>query len=117
MIIGIGIDLVEMDRLENQKLIERVLSKKELKAFESITNDIKKKEFVAGRFASKEALFKAFSKGDLKANYQDFSILNNEDGKPYVLSKWIDETMTCHLSITHTTTHAMAMAVLEKKEF
>lgn len=116
MIIGIGIDLVELDRIQDQKLIKRILSEHELSEYEAMTHDDRKKEFVAGRFAAKEALFKAFSKGDLSAKYKDFTILNNEDGKPNVHSKWLDESMKCHLSITHTNTHAMAMAVLEKKE-
>lgn len=116
MIQGIGIDLVELSRITSwteDKFIERILSDDEKMIYEGITSEDRKLTFIGGRFAAKEALFKAFSRGDKTANYKDFSILNDSNGKPYVISKHKTDQMTIHISITHTKDYAMAYVVIE----
>ncbi|RJX24598.1 MAG: holo-[acyl-carrier-protein] synthase [Acholeplasma sp.] len=116
MIQGIGIDLVELSRITSwtqDKFIERILSDDEKMIFDSITSEDRKLTFIGGRFAAKEALFKAFFEGDKTANYKDFSILNDLNGKPYVISKHQSDKMTIHISITHTKDYAMAYVVIE----
>jgi holo-[acyl-carrier protein] synthase len=117
MIIGIGIDLVDLKRISelmSDRFIDRILSKEEQKLYFNIAAENTKLSFVGGRFAAKEALFKAFSKGDGRANYIDFSILNDEFGAPYVISKHIEERHHVHISITHTDEYAMAYVMIEK---
>lgn len=116
MILGIGIDLVELDRIKNlmsDRFINRILSLEEQFIYKAITSDKVKLSFVGGRFAAKEAIFKAISKGDGTANYKDFSILNDENGKPYVSSKYIENKLI-HITITHTDRYAMSYCVIEE---
>jgi holo-[acyl-carrier protein] synthase len=117
MILGIGIDLVELKRiaeLMSDRFIERVLSESEQKLYHNIAAEQTKLSFVGGRFAAKEALFKAFSKGDGTANYIDFSVLNDEYGAPYVVSKHIESNHRVLISISHTDAYAMAYVMIEK---
>lgn len=116
MIKGIGIDLVELKRIaswKEDKFLDRILSDEERKVYETITHEQRKLTFIGGRFAAKEALFKAFSTGDKRANYKDFSILNDENEKPYVVSIHQAKDMMIHISITHTDDYAMAYVVIE----
>ena len=119
MIIGIGVDIVKLDRiakLVDDKFLARILSEAEMIRYQDINHNQTKISYLGGRFAAKEAIFKAFSKGDLNAKYIDFSILNDEQGKPYVISKFLDDNKTIHLSISHTDEHAIAYCILEKNE-
>jgi holo-[acyl-carrier protein] synthase len=117
MILGIGIDLVEVSRIKkllNDRFLNRILSKEELLIYESITDLNRKLTFVSGRFAAKEAIFKAISKGFGNTNYIDFSILNDENGKPYVKTNYFNPDEVIHISITHTNKLAIAYVMIEK---
>ena len=80
MIKGIGVDILSISRV-NFKIANKVLSEEELVIFNSITNERVKREYLAERFAVKEALFKA---DNSYFNYDQVSILNDEKGKPYL---------------------------------
>ena len=116
MIKGIGTDIVDLHRFKDkdERFIKRILSDKEYTFYETITNNQRKLTYLGGRFAAKEALFKAISKADGSTNYHDFSILNNEDGKPFLDSKpkYLNEVIV-HLSISHTDVFAIAYVILE----
>ncbi|HAX01957.1 MAG: holo-[acyl-carrier-protein] synthase [Tenericutes bacterium GWC2_34_14] len=117
MIIGIGIDLVELDRLKelmSDRFIDRILSPEEKKQYLNIAAENTKLSFIGGRFAAKEALFKAISKGNGTAYYRDFSILNYDHGQPYVETDFFKDDEIIHLSITHTDHYAMAYVMIEK---
>ena len=58
MIKGIGVDILRIDRIDF-KIARKVLSSEELEIFNSIDNENIKREYLAERFAVKEALFKA----------------------------------------------------------
>ena len=117
MIIGIGIDLVELERvkviLERQpKLIDRVLTEEEKDYFRSIGGS-RKVEWLAGRFAAKEAFSKAYGTGiGGNLSFQDISILPDENGKPIINHKL---KVRAHVSITHTTHYAAAQIILEEQ--
>lgn len=117
MILGIGIDLVELDRLKelvSDRFIDRILSQEEKKLYLNIAAENTKLAFVGGRFAAKEALFKAISKGNGTAYYVDFSILNEESGKPYLQSDFFKDDEIIHITITHTDHYAAAYVMIEK---
>ena len=117
MIIGMGIDLVDLKRIKeiaDERFIKRILSDKELILYQNIAAESTKLSFIGGRFAAKEALFKAISKGTGKTNYIDFSILNEDHGKPYVETDYFHQDEIIHLSITHTDEHAIAYVIIEK---
>lgn len=117
MILGIGIDLVELDRIKelvSDRFIDRILSPEEKKLYLNIAAENTKLSFLGGRFAAKEALFKAISKGNGTAYYRDFSILNLDNGKPYVQTDFFQDTEIVHLTITHTDHYAIAYVLIEK---
>ncbi|WP_035358373.1 holo-ACP synthase [Acholeplasma equifetale] len=115
MIKAVGADLVELAKIKKigiERFAKKVLSDAELKEFNLISNEARKLTYLGGRFASKEALFKCFKSGDKTANFKDFTILNDANGAPYVISKFLND-MKCHITITHTESLAMAFVILE----
>ena len=80
MIKGIGVDILKIDRIDF-KIARKVLSSEEMEIFDSIDNEDIKREYLAERFAVKEALFKA---DNSLFNYDQITILNDEKGKPYL---------------------------------
>jgi len=111
MIVGLGIDLVEITRIEeamqNPRFQERILTRKE--------RDYCITPFhVAGRWAAKEAVAKAVG---VHLGWQEVEILPNDMGVPtaQITSMHFDPIrFRIHVSITHERTHAAAVAVLEK---
>lgn len=130
MIIGIGMDMVEMERVkelldkpEGERFLMRILSPREREvAAKYAAGSHRLAEFVAGRFAAKEAVAKALGCGiGTQAGFHDIVILPAEGGQPLVeLSPAardklrLDESARIHLSITHTRGHAAAYAILER---
>ena len=89
MVKGIGVDTVdinEVDRLVNMKgnaFLHQVFTKNEIKEYKNSSNQ---NEFLATRFAAKEAVFKAVAHLTKSKSF-DFRIvetLNEADGRPYV---------------------------------
>jgi holo-[acyl-carrier protein] synthase len=117
MIIGIGIDITEVTRLRKaiekwgDSFSERIFTDKEL----SIAKDkINKYQHLAGRFAAKEAIFKAA--GDAKIGFKDIEICNDAAGKPYCKFRNGKGTnISINVSISHVKTYAVANAVATKK--
>ncbi|WP_025724911.1 holo-ACP synthase [Acholeplasma granularum] len=117
MIYAIGTDLVELNRIKTmgiERFKSKILNDDELREYEQINHENRKLTYLAGRFAVKESLFKCFKSGDKTANYKDFSILNDSNGAPYVISKYTDDYL-CHITISHTNELAIAFVVLETK--
>ncbi|MDY0346204.1 MAG: holo-ACP synthase [Acholeplasma sp.] len=115
----IGIDLVEIKRIEEKltdQFVERILSLSELNFYQGITDKTRRLTYLAGRFASKEALFKALKKGDKTANYSDFTVLNDEFGAPYFVKNDVLKDYHIKVSISHTDQYATAIVLLEKIE-
>ncbi len=117
MIEAVGVDLVELKRIEevaDDRFVRRILSDHERTFYENIADPSRRLTFLGGRFAAKEALFKVFPTRDGKTNYRDFSIINDSSGKPFVETAHLQDGYLIHLSISHTKAHAMAFAVLER---
>lgn len=117
MIHGIGIDLIEMERIQQAvekqaRFPERVLSSKELAVYKE-RSPKRQLEFLAGRFVAKEAFSKAMGTGIGKTvTFQNVSILNNEKGQPQVVDSPFEGNV--FVSITHTDYYAAAQVILEK---
>lgn len=106
MIKGIGVDIVEIARIPlNDAFITKILSIDELSVYNTFSNNKRKREYVAGRFAGKEALVKALS--DKSITFSKVSILNDENGKPFFKDR---NTM---ISISHENDYVIAY-VLEQ---
>jgi holo-[acyl-carrier protein] synthase len=116
MIIGIGTDIVELSRVEQvglERLIKKVLTPSERSFIP--TKEKRKIEFIAGRFAAKEAISKALGTGiGAHFAFQDVAVLPDSLGAPKAEWQNKDNQPTIHLSISHSDHYAVAMVVLEK---
>jgi len=123
MITGIGIDLIEVDRVatkisRKKGFRELVFSKKEIAYCEKKTN---KYEHYAARFAVKEAFFKAMGTGWKNGtNFNEIEINNNEEGKPEI--SFLGKTAATiaemkpgkiFVSLSHLKTMASAIVIIE----
>ena len=121
MIIGIGNDIIEIERIEKAILREgfknKVYTQKELKNIEKRGNRV---ETYAGIFSAKEAISKAIGTGVREFSLTDLEILNDDLGKPYVVvSEKLDkilktkkEDYQIEISISHSKKYATAMAII-----
>ncbi|WP_088105715.1 holo-ACP synthase [Halalkalibacter urbisdiaboli] len=116
MIIGIGIDLVELRRIETLverqgRFVDRVLTVNEKAKYETLSKG-RQVEYLAGRFAAKEAFVKAVGTGISKSfSWHDIEILNETSGKPILYAATDCEI---HLSISHSDSYAVAQVILER---
>lgn len=122
MIIGIGTDIVEIRRIKDAtdkhvNFIDRVFSKNEI---EYLRTRNLRPEFVAGRFAAKEAVAKALGTGFSGFEFKDIEIDRTAAGKPIVVLKGKAKLIAqkygnykIHLSISHGIDNAIAYAIME----
>ena len=116
MIIGTGVDITEVNRLKKalerwgKGFSDRVFTKKEL---ENAKTRGGLYQHLAGRFAAKEAVFKAL--GNIRLNMKEVEILNDKDGRPFchILSDK-GKGMQIHVSISHVKNYAVANAIVTK---
>jgi holo-[acyl-carrier protein] synthase len=123
MIVGIGIDIVEVSRFTRDNASDAFLSKvftpNEISDCEGVKNSAEK---YAGKFAIKEALMKAIGAG-IRQNlwFRDIEVLNDDAGTPFLnatqmAKQRISElaVIQIHLSISHASGIAVGIVVLEK---
>ena len=121
MIVGIGNDIIEIER------VEKAISKEGFKAkvftqreIENIVKRGNRTETYAGIFSAKEAISKAIGTGVREFSLTDLEILNDDLGKPYVivsdkLNKIIQrkkENYQIEIAISHSKKYATAMAII-----
>lgn len=106
---GIGIDIVELDRIDcvSDGFVKRVLSPEESNFYYSF-NENRKREYLGGRFAAKEAIIKCLSDIEVPI-MSEIIILNDSNGKPVVKYK----NYKIKVSISHEKHYACAIAMLE----
>lgn len=126
MIIGIGVDIIEIERVRqaiqnNKNFLSKLFTERELDYFISRSMN---SEVIAGNFAAKEAVSKALGTGIRGFSFKDIEILRNELGKPEVIlhnganligNKLVgnNNSLRVHLSISHNNSSAIAYSVLE----
>lgn len=108
MIVGVGCDIVAINRLkQNQEaMAKRILSKKEYECYHSYHHE-RQLEYLAGRFAAKEAVVKAI---DQKILLSEIEVLDDDRGKPVCSI----EGYILHVSIAHEKDYATAYVICEK---
>lgn len=121
MIIGIGTDIIEINRIErainsNKNFIKKVFTEKEIEMFNKRNM---RSEVIAGNFAAKEAISKALGTGIKGFSLVDIEILRDEFGKPIAhlsnaIEKIINKEYRLNISISHNKTSAIAFAILEE---
>ena len=125
MIVSIGIDIIEVYRIRETisrttRFLERVFTKNERAYCEA--KGAAAAQSYAARFAAKEAFLKALKTGWRgKITWHDIEIVSGADGVPSL--KITGEARTIldalgaieiHLSLSHTTEHAVAQVILER---
>ncbi len=118
MILGIGIDIVEVSRI-SERLAERILSEEEYFIWEKNRKD----EFLAGRFALKEAFFKAVGTGIRDVRLNSISFLPDELGAIHMVENGVVDVLKkdhgferIHVTLSHDGGVAVGLVVLETKE-
>ena len=117
MVIGIGCDIVNLKRLNinDEKLVSRILTKNELAVFLNKKNDKHKCEYLAGRFAGKEAFFKAYGIEHQMVSFHDIEILNDsQTGRPEIVKFPGDNKLQAKISISHSGEYVVTEVILEK---
>jgi holo-[acyl-carrier protein] synthase len=115
MIIGIGIDVIEVARVRRAiertpRFVDRVFTAAEVAYSEGKASRF---QHLAGRFAVKEAFFKAIGR---RAGWTDIETVNDNSGRPRlaVLSGEDFGFTRSHVSLSHVAETAAAVVVLEK---
>jgi holo-[acyl-carrier protein] synthase len=125
MIFGIGLDLVEVARIQEslQKFGERFQKRVFTETERSYCNALPHPSLhFAARFAAKEAYLKALGTGlSSSISWKDVGVENLPSGKPElkVTGRALElaserGVREMHLSLSHTSNHAAAVVVLEK---
>ena len=115
-IVGTGIDIIEIQRLQKaldrwgEDFLKHIFNEEEI----AYAKDKKfPAQHYAARFAAKEAVYKAF--GDNRTlSWKDMTIVNDENGKPHcrLKNKNIKGEVEVLISISHTKNHAIANAII-----
>ena len=121
MILGIGNDIIEIERIEKaiskESFKDKIYTQREL---ENIKKRGNRAETYAGVFSAKEAISKAIGTGVREFSLIDLEILNDDLGKPYVVvSEKLDkiikskkEDYQIEISISHSKKYAIAIAII-----
>jgi holo-[acyl-carrier protein] synthase len=124
VVTGVGIDMIEVDRVASKigkemGFRELVFSAVEISYCEAMAD---KYQHYAARFAAKEAFFKALGTGWLNGTaFNEVEISNNTDGKPELTligqtAELLKEQgpLKISVSLTHLKTIASAIVIIEK---
>ena len=124
MILGIGVDLVYVRRLERWRatpgLLERYFHPQEL--LDALSRGNAAALSLAARFAAKEALGKALGTGLSGLALRDILVVNRDNGKPEIevfgtaaAALQQSGATRIHVSLTHERENAIAVVALEKE--
>lgn len=117
MVKGIGTDIIEIDRIRSasESFFKRMFTDNEMLLFHG--NNY---ETLAGCFAVKEAVAKAFGTGFRGFTPKEIEVLRNELGKPYVVlyGNALERLKSLNavaifVSISHSKSNAIGFAVIE----
>lgn len=125
-ILGIGTDITSVERFANSRvhmdiLASKILTDYELKEYNNIKEDHSR--FLAKRWASKEAIAKAWGtgiSGDTK--FKSIEIRHDQTGRPIVIfwNRLKDSAETlgakCHISISDEGDTVIAYSIVEYRE-
>ena len=109
----VGIDITKNQRFSQiiveYKKYSKILSEKEIAIFKKITLEKRKLEYIASRFDTKEALYKAINNN---IPYNKISVLNNETGKPYIECEEL-KNENINVSLSHEDEYSIAIIIIE----
>ena len=115
MIIGTGIDIIEIDRIKSSitkfgdNFVKHIFTDVEIAYVKKYKNPY---QHYAVRFAAKEAIYKAL--GNSKIFWKDIVIYNDKDGRPFCRILKLKTKYKIHISLSHSRHYAAASAIIEK---
>ena len=115
MILGTGIDIIEIDRIKNaverwgDEFLNHVFTPEEIQGAKKFKFPYR---YYAGRFAAKEAIFKAMGIPEL--SWHDVTIVNDLSGKPVCRYNSAVLKHQLLISISHSRDYATAHAIAEE---
>mgnify|MGYP001009393393 CR=1 FL=1 len=123
MVIGTGVDIIKISRIENiiknkrDKFYNKIFTSNEIEYIKIKNHNA---QTISGLFAAKEAISKVLGTGIGKVNWKDIEIIHDKLGKPYVklyregknIAKKLDIDKI-NLSISHEKDYALAFAIGE----
>ena len=124
MVIGIGIDIIEIERIKNSidrfgdGFLNKIYTKNELEYCLAKHN---KYQHLAARFAAKEAIYKAITTGwEKHATWKSMEISNEPNGMPIVkfigkLKEFLADDKDIKISISHSENYVTCVAIIYKK--
>ncbi|MGD9346166.1 MAG: holo-ACP synthase [Candidatus Aminicenantes bacterium] len=125
MIVGIGTDIIEVERIarllsEKKKFKDRIFTQKEIEYCDGKINHVQN---YAARFAVKEALLKAIGTGWREGvAFKEIEVVNDKKGKPELVltgsAKRITEELgvtNIQVSISHLKDLAIGTVILERQ--
>ncbi len=127
MIIGIGTDIVEVERIKSsltrtsERFAQRILSDNEYEQFKK--NNFPER-FLAKKFAAKEAFAKALGTGFRNGlNMCDIEITHTELGQPIItyigesesIKELLSTNSSCHITISDEKNYAVAFVIIEQQ--
>ena len=113
MIIGIGTDIIEIERIKKSvkrfgvSFLKHILTDEEMACAKRFKSPW---AHYAGRFAAKEAIYKAM--GESKLTWHDVSIVNDKQGKPLCKFHKIKFKNQILITISHSKNYATAVCIV-----
>lgn len=123
MILGLGVDITEIDKIErsagSEAFLRKLFTPAEREAVAEFQNQF---EHLAGKFAAKEAFMKALGAGiRQEVGFTQIEVLNEESGRPFLRLGGQAQARfaalgarAAHVSISHSAGMAVAVVVLER---
>jgi holo-[acyl-carrier protein] synthase len=126
MIVGIGVDIVEIDRVEKmhmsygKHLLDRLFTGAEL---DYLSTKAQPAQHMAVRLAAKEAAYKALSGNDIARaiGWREIEVFTRADGAPQLrlhgraAARYAELCATAvHGSLTHSRTNGVAVVIVER---
>lgn len=124
MVIGIGIDIIEIERIKESieklkdQFLKKIFTEKEIEYCSSKKNQY---QHYAARFAAKEAIIKALSSVRTEGvKWKDMEIYNEPTGLPKVrlhneLKQYISDNRDLKITMSHSKNYVTCFAILYNK--
>ncbi len=121
MVLGIGIDIIEIERIKQsvdkfgESFLNKIYTQKEL---DYCLSKFNKYQHLAARFAAKEAIYKAIATGWGKdATWKSIEITNEINGMPIVsftgkLKDFVSDDKAIKISLSHSDNYVAAVAIV-----
>lgn len=125
MVIGLGIDIIEIERIQQSienygnRFLNKVFTPEEIKYCNSKYN---KFQHFAARFAAKEAVYKALASGwQAGLRWKDIEIQNDASGIPSInatgkLKSFLSDSTQLKISLSHSKNYVTSVAIIFKNQ-